>query len=90
MDDNYANGDQPAQTEAAPQAGICIEICILESGEVYVSSKPEVNTENGEQVASLDEALAKVRELAESGGEDNFDAGFGKGQAAPTYIREGE
>jgi hypothetical protein len=64
MDDSYANGDP--ETGGNPDAmqeptGRCIKLYVGSDGSMTVSESAEAAPEDGEPVASLDEALEAIR-----------------------------
>lgn len=91
--------DSPAGEAENTAGGFCIEVCVTPDGKITVESGPmeadEKSEPTGTPVASIDEALAKVKELyaqGGQGGDDAFNEGFGDSQASPMMVRvrEGE
>jgi len=95
----------PTQEPQAEDEGTLytIEICAKKDGSFTVEmetgaqeSAEEANSESGEAEPQTADSFATAMEIAnqlnesQSGGQDEFDAGFGKAQSNPTYIREGE
>jgi hypothetical protein len=80
--------------------GFCIEICVKADGSITVESgaleTDEQAEPTGTPVASIDEALAKAKELftqgGGKGGDEAFNEGYGKPAASPMMVRvrEGE
>lgn len=99
MDDSHANSDQQVPAEEAGKL-YTIEISAMKDGTFQVemdtgaqeAAEESMGDAKPQTASSFSGAMEIANQLSQSAdsGDDSFNAGFGKGQAAPTYIREGE